>query len=78
MPIVLETVGLMKRFAGIVPTNTVSLQLEKGSRHAMSGPLSVCGRELAAGTFIRASATVKPRERADSQPAGQARCFLGP
>jgi branched-chain amino acid transport system ATP-binding protein len=38
MPVVLETVGLMKRFSGIVPTNNVSLQLEKGSRHALIGP----------------------------------------
>ncbi len=38
MPVVLETIGLMKRFSGIVPTNNVSLQLEKGSRHALIGP----------------------------------------
>jgi branched-chain amino acid transport system ATP-binding protein len=38
MPVVLETVGLMKRFSGIVPTNNVSLKLEKGSRHALIGP----------------------------------------
>src|SRR3974377_354033 len=38
MPVVLQTIGLMKRFSGIVPTNNVSLQLEKGSRHALIGP----------------------------------------
>jgi branched-chain amino acid transport system ATP-binding protein len=34
----LETVDLMKHFNGIVPTNNVSLRLEKGVRHALIGP----------------------------------------
>ena len=38
MPIVLETVGLTKRFGGIVAANEVSLQIEKGARYALIGP----------------------------------------
>lgn len=38
MAIVLETVGLQKRFGGIVATNDVSLKVEKGARHALIGP----------------------------------------
>jgi ABC-type branched-subunit amino acid transport system ATPase component len=38
MAIVLETVGLQKRFGGIVATNNVSLKVEKGARHALIGP----------------------------------------
>jgi ABC-type branched-subunit amino acid transport system ATPase component len=37
MPI-LQTIGLEKRFGGIVATNNVSLSVEKGSRHALIGP----------------------------------------
>ena len=36
--IVLETRGLVKRFGGIVPTNDVSIQLERGARRALIGP----------------------------------------
>ena len=35
---VLETIGLTKRFAGIVAANNVSLQIAKGARHALIGP----------------------------------------
>jgi branched-chain amino acid transport system ATP-binding protein len=35
---VLQTVGLEKRFGGIVATNNVSLSVEKGARHALIGP----------------------------------------
>jgi branched-chain amino acid transport system ATP-binding protein len=38
MAIVLETVGLEKRFGGLVATNNVSLKVEKGARHALIGP----------------------------------------
>ncbi len=38
MTIVLETIDLTKRFAGIVATNNVSLQITKGGRHALIGP----------------------------------------
>jgi ABC-type branched-subunit amino acid transport system ATPase component len=38
MTIVLETVGLEKRFGGLVATNNVSLKVEKGARHALIGP----------------------------------------
>jgi ABC-type branched-subunit amino acid transport system ATPase component len=38
MPAVLETVGLDKRFGGIVAANTLSLSIERGSRHALIGP----------------------------------------
>ena len=34
----LETIDLTKRFAGIVATNNVSLQIAKGARHALIGP----------------------------------------
>jgi ABC-type branched-subunit amino acid transport system ATPase component len=37
MPI-LETIGLQKRFGGIVATNDVSLTVEKGARQALIGP----------------------------------------
>ncbi|HWH83283.1 MAG TPA: ATP-binding cassette domain-containing protein, partial [Burkholderiaceae bacterium] len=35
---VLETRGLLKRFGGIVPTNDVSITLERGARRALIGP----------------------------------------
>src|SRR5437762_4335729 len=38
MAIVLETVGLEKRFGGLVASNNVSLKVEKGARHALIGP----------------------------------------
>ena len=38
MTIVLETRGLLKRFGGIVPTNDVSIRVERGARHALIGP----------------------------------------
>lgn len=38
MTVVLETVDLTKRFAGIVATNNVSLRIAKGARHALIGP----------------------------------------
>ena len=38
MAIALETIGLEKRFGGIVATNNVSLKVEKGARHALIGP----------------------------------------
>jgi branched-chain amino acid transport system ATP-binding protein len=38
MTVVLETVELTKRFAGVVATNNVSLQINKGARHALIGP----------------------------------------
>ncbi len=34
----LETVGLEKRFGGIVPTNNVNLKVREGARHALIGP----------------------------------------
>jgi branched-chain amino acid transport system ATP-binding protein len=34
----LETVGLAKRFGGIVATDDVSFRLERGARHALIGP----------------------------------------
>jgi ABC-type branched-subunit amino acid transport system ATPase component len=34
----LETVGLVKRFGGILATDHVSFRLEKGARHALIGP----------------------------------------
>jgi branched-chain amino acid transport system ATP-binding protein len=36
--IVLETQGLVKHFGGLVATNHVSLQIERGARHALIGP----------------------------------------
>ena len=36
--IVLQTLGLEKRFGGIVASNNVSLKVEKGARHALIGP----------------------------------------
>ena len=38
MPVVLETRGLDKHFGGIIAANEVSLQIEKGARHALIGP----------------------------------------
>jgi branched-chain amino acid transport system ATP-binding protein len=38
METVLETVGLAKRFGGIVATNDVSFRLARGARHALIGP----------------------------------------
>lgn len=35
---VLETFELEKRFGGLIATNKVSLQVEKGARHALIGP----------------------------------------
>jgi branched-chain amino acid transport system ATP-binding protein len=38
MAVMLETVGLEKRFGGIAAANNVSLKVEKGARHALIGP----------------------------------------
>ena len=38
MTVVLETIDLTKRFAGIIATNSASLQVAKGARHALIGP----------------------------------------
>ena len=38
MSAVLETLGLAKRFGGIVATDNVSFRLERGARHALIGP----------------------------------------
>ena len=38
MAVVLETIGLTKRFTGLVASNDVSLRIEKGARHALIGP----------------------------------------
>jgi ABC-type branched-subunit amino acid transport system ATPase component len=38
MPPALETVGLQKRFGGLVATDNVSFRLEPGARHALIGP----------------------------------------
>src|SRR6185369_1754481 len=38
MPVVLETIGLTKRFTGLIATTDVSLRTEKGPRHALIGP----------------------------------------
>jgi len=38
MPAVLETVGLEKRFGGLVAASNVALKVEKGARHALIGP----------------------------------------
>jgi ABC-type branched-subunit amino acid transport system ATPase component len=38
MTVMLETVGLEKRFGGITAANDVSLKVEKGARHALIGP----------------------------------------
>src|SRR5262249_57469834 len=38
MPVVLGTRGLDKHFGGIIAANEVSLQIEKGARHALIGP----------------------------------------
>jgi branched-chain amino acid transport system ATP-binding protein len=38
LPVVLETRGLVKRYGGIVPTNDVSIRVERGARRALIGP----------------------------------------
>ncbi len=38
MTVVLETLNLVKRFGAIIPANNISLQIEKGARHALIGP----------------------------------------
>src|SRR6266446_989855 len=38
MPVVLETIGLQKRFGGIAAVAGVSLTVEPGARHALIGP----------------------------------------
>jgi branched-chain amino acid transport system ATP-binding protein len=38
MPVALETIGLQKHFGGIAAVNGVSLQIERGARHALIGP----------------------------------------
>ena len=38
MTVVLEAVGLQRRFGGVTATRDVSLVLEKGARHALIGP----------------------------------------
>jgi branched-chain amino acid transport system ATP-binding protein len=38
MAVALETIGLEKRFGGIVAASNVSLRVEKGARHALIGP----------------------------------------
>ena len=38
MTFALETIGLRKRFGGIVAANDVSLRVERGARHALIGP----------------------------------------
>ena len=37
-PIVLQAQGLVKKFGGITATNNVTLNVEKGARHALIGP----------------------------------------
>lgn len=38
MPVVLETIGLVKQFSGILASDNVSLRIERGARHALIGP----------------------------------------
>ncbi|HEX5213263.1 MAG TPA: ABC transporter ATP-binding protein [Pseudolabrys sp.] len=38
MAVALETIGLIKRFGALVAANNVSLQIQKGARHALIGP----------------------------------------
>jgi ABC-type branched-subunit amino acid transport system ATPase component len=38
MAIVLETIGLTKRFGGLLATDNVNFKLEAGARHALIGP----------------------------------------
>jgi ABC-type branched-subunit amino acid transport system ATPase component len=38
MTVVLETLNLVKQFGAIVPANNISLQIDKGARHALIGP----------------------------------------
>ena len=38
MAITLETVGLEKRFGGLLATSNVNFRLEAGARHALIGP----------------------------------------
>jgi branched-chain amino acid transport system ATP-binding protein len=77
MSLVLQTIGLEKRFGGIVAASNVSLRLEPGARHALIGPNGAgkttlvnlltgalrpsAGRILLAGRDITA---LKPHRRA--------------
>ena len=38
MTLALQTIDLTKRFAGIVATNRLRLQIARGARHALIGP----------------------------------------
>ena len=38
MTAALETIGLSRRFGGLLATNDISLRLERGARHALIGP----------------------------------------
>ncbi len=38
MTAVLETIGLERRFGGLIATSNVALRLERGARHALIGP----------------------------------------
>ena len=38
MTVALETIGLHRRFGGLIATNEVSLRLQRGARHALIGP----------------------------------------
>jgi ABC-type branched-subunit amino acid transport system ATPase component len=38
MALALETIGLQKRFGGLMATDNVSFRLEQGARHALIGP----------------------------------------
>jgi branched-chain amino acid transport system ATP-binding protein len=38
MTVVLETIGLHRRFGGLTATSDVSLRLQRGARHALIGP----------------------------------------
>ena len=38
MAVALETIGLQKRFGGLVATDNVTFQLQQGARHALIGP----------------------------------------
>ena len=44
MSAALETIGLVKRFGGILATDDVSLRLEPGARHALIGPTAPARR----------------------------------
>ncbi|GAB4064463.1 ABC transporter ATP-binding protein [Ancylobacter sonchi] len=55
---VLETIGLVKRFGGLLATNNVSFRLERGARHALIGP-NGAGKT----TFVnQLTGVVKPTE----------------